>query len=378
MVLLKSLPFFLLFGFSLGGEPLIKSREGKVFSLFSVVTFPNNQCTAKSSTSATEVLGTCFSNSECNAKGGTIDGNCAAGFGTCCTFLVSDCSSTVTQNCTYIQNPTYPSSYSTTGACDYNITPLSTDICQLRLDLDTFDTTDTQAAITGPPAYDAATCVDTLVITSGSSRVYPNLCGTLTGQHIYIETGRKSTNQVLTFNVQAASTVSTWRIKVSQIECHSPMKARRDCLQWFTGTSGSVKSFNFGVGMIGTMAYTVCVRREVGICGISWRESDTTSPDPFDLDAVLTAGVGFGANTAVDAFIQIPGAECDYYSGLVLSNDCTATIASGDTSGAAVTAYGMPFELGVNMVIAVAGVGGFHLDYNQVPCGSVSPQTTLV
>ena len=44
-------------------------------------------------------------------------------------------------------------------------------------------TMDTQAAITGPPAYDAATCVDTLVITSGSSRVYPNLCGTLTGQH---------------------------------------------------------------------------------------------------------------------------------------------------------------------------------------------------
>ena len=40
------------------------------------------------------------------------------------------------------------------------------------------------------------------------------------------------------------------------------------------------------------MAYTVCVRREVGMCGISWRESDTTSPDPFDLDADLTAGVG--------------------------------------------------------------------------------------
>ena len=85
---------------------------------------------------------------------------------------VSSCSSTVTNNCTYIQNPSYPSSYSTSGSCEYNITPLSSDICQLRLDMDNMDLTDTDGA-----------CTDSFEVTSSSSRVYPTLCGTLSGQH---------------------------------------------------------------------------------------------------------------------------------------------------------------------------------------------------
>merc|ERR1719410_327922 len=119
MLFLKSLTFFAFFGFSLAEESATTNRDGKVFSLFSVVTFPNNQCTAKSSTSSTPVYGTCFSNSECTSKGGTVDGNCAAGFGVCCTFLVSTCGTTITNNCTYIQNPSYPSSYTTAGSCEY-------------------------------------------------------------------------------------------------------------------------------------------------------------------------------------------------------------------------------------------------------------------
>ena len=30
--------------------------------------------------------GTCYTASECGTKSGTSDGNCAAGFGVCCTF----------------------------------------------------------------------------------------------------------------------------------------------------------------------------------------------------------------------------------------------------------------------------------------------------
>ena len=49
------------------------------------------------------MFGTCFTSGECQDKGGTADGNCAAGFGVCCLFLISDCDGTVTQNCTYVQ-----------------------------------------------------------------------------------------------------------------------------------------------------------------------------------------------------------------------------------------------------------------------------------
>merc|ERR1712227_509836 len=113
------------------------SRHGKAFSLFSIVQFPNQQCTASSSTST---YGTCYTSSECTSKGGSSDGNCAAGFGVCCVITTSTCSTTISTNTTYIRNPNYPSSYtpSSTGSCAYTISKISDDICQLRLDFQTF------------------------------------------------------------------------------------------------------------------------------------------------------------------------------------------------------------------------------------------------
>ena len=83
--------------------------------------------------------------------------------------------STVSNNCTYIQNPGYPSAYTTSGSCQYSVTPMNSDICQLRLDLDAFDLAET--------ATPDGTCIDTFDVTTGSSRDYYALCGTLTGQH---------------------------------------------------------------------------------------------------------------------------------------------------------------------------------------------------
>lgn len=54
-------------------------------------------------------------------------------------FSTSTCGSTVTQNRSYVSNPGYPSAYTTTGTCSFSVTPLSSDICQLRLDFDNFD-----------------------------------------------------------------------------------------------------------------------------------------------------------------------------------------------------------------------------------------------
>merc|ERR1719483_782169 len=82
-----------------------KRREGKLFSLFNIVTFPNDQCTSGSSNA---IQGTCFTEDECRSKGGNADGNCASGFGVCCTFFVSASGSQITNNCTYIDNPGAP------------------------------------------------------------------------------------------------------------------------------------------------------------------------------------------------------------------------------------------------------------------------------
>ena len=38
----------------------------------------------------------------------------------------STCGDSITKNCTYIQNPSYSSVYTTSGSCAYTVTPLST------------------------------------------------------------------------------------------------------------------------------------------------------------------------------------------------------------------------------------------------------------
>merc|ERR1712242_252815 len=112
-------------------------RAGKSFSLFSIVQFPNQQCTSSSSSST---YGTCFTSSECTSKGGSADGNRAAGFGVCCVIYTTTCGSSLSTNTTYIRNPNYPSSYtpSTTGTCAFTFNKVSDDVCQLRLDFQTF------------------------------------------------------------------------------------------------------------------------------------------------------------------------------------------------------------------------------------------------
>ena len=65
--------------------------------------------------------GTCFTSSECSQKGGSQQGNCAAGFGVCCVFTLTDQSGQVNQNCTYIQNPGYPQSYTSVASVSYTI-----------------------------------------------------------------------------------------------------------------------------------------------------------------------------------------------------------------------------------------------------------------
>merc|ERR1719511_654612 len=75
------------------------SRHVKAFSLFSIVQFPNQQCTASSSTTT---FGTCYTASECASKGGSSDGNCAAGFGVCCVISTTTCGASISTNTTYI------------------------------------------------------------------------------------------------------------------------------------------------------------------------------------------------------------------------------------------------------------------------------------
>merc|ERR1719220_1583251 len=124
------------------------SRLDRQFSVFNVVTFPNSVCAANSGYN-----GTCYSSSECTAKGGTASGTCASSFGVCCVFSVS-CGSTMSQNNTYAIMSSYSTS-SDADPCIYTICKSTSDICKIRIDFDTmvlsdpFSTTTVVALIDG-------------------------------------------------------------------------------------------------------------------------------------------------------------------------------------------------------------------------------------
>jgi len=347
------------------------NRQKKIFSLFTIVHFPNDQCTAKSGTTTGAKKGTCLSSTECAANSGTVDGNCASGFGVCCVYKVSTCSSSVTYNCTYIQNPSYSSVYTTSGSCTYSVTPVSTSICQLRLDFEKFVTA---IGTTGA-------CTDSFVVTgpSNSNGAINNLCGTLTGQHLYVEQARSVTASTLAFTIGTTTTVATWNIKVSQIECSSRSRAPHDCAQYLTGPSGLVQSYNWqGAVQIQGNDYTSCVRREDGYCAIGFYPaqdgstvSSYSSIDTFQVDATAIA-----VNT--NSITGTWSATIDGY--VMISNDASGSsshssdiFAAEDTStiNTRVYSYGPLFQIvhvASSTQVAAANTG-FYLQYEQIPCG---------
>ena len=99
------------------------------------------------------------------------------------------CGSSSTENCTYFELTTAP-----TGGCSAQICRASTNICQIRLDFETF-------VITGPATLTASVnkliggtggdgtegnlvtrCLSDTFGVSNAPNI-PTLCGTLTGEH---------------------------------------------------------------------------------------------------------------------------------------------------------------------------------------------------
>merc|ERR1711981_124397 len=338
-------------------------KKAKVFSLFTVVNFPNDECTAKSDTT---MKGTCFTSSECGSKSGTSDGNCAAGFGVCCTFTVSTCGTSVTRNRTYIENPSYPTTYTTTGSCSYTVTPVNSEICQLRLDFDNLSI-----------SYGSSTglCTDSFAMTGPSGQNPLNICGVLTNQHIYIENARSTSTTTLAFTIASGG---TWKIKVSQIECSNLARGVPDCDQYMTGISGAIWSYNWPYIQLRNKDFTFCIRREFGYCGIQYTQAlPATSPDSFALD---DAGTGVNLNgrgnlaTSTQGYIAIPSAPIvSTFSGGVFAEMAANTQAYP----AAVTVDSHLFRIdhvGVNVADAATATTerGFKLDWAQIPCSQTS------
>ena len=346
------------------------NKTGRAFSLFSIVQFPNAGCTGSSSSTT---YGTCYTATECSAAGGSADGNCAAGFGVCCLITTNACGSTISANTSYIRNPNYPSSYTptSTGNCQFTINKSSSDICQLRIDFQTLSGF----------SETAGACSDKLATEGQTGKNPPTVCGTMTGYHMYTEFGTTSTDTIkLTLTYGSTTTAKTWNMLLRQISCDATWKAPTDCVQYFTGSTGTIQSYNFAGGqLLQGMYYTNCIRTESGYCGIQYKESTGQTPDTFDMFPDSTNAEASSGGCPV-SFVYIPNLSSDGISALGIPTSTESFISAscggvlgldGTAVSLALTSRAMPFIVGVfsdTTTTLTAPTTGFSLDYTQLPC----------
>lgn len=274
-----------------------EEKLAKHFSLFSVVTFGNEECTSGTSISGGATAGTCYSSTECSDKKGMASGNCASGFGVCCVFLnTAAASATITENRTRLRNTEYPSIATATTAQSivYTVSKMKDDICQIRLDFDSFiiagPSVSTEAiAAGGQLCQDSLRLATTDVPNTATLPQGPSgiLCGALTGQHLYVDLSPTTSDALtMTLGTVVSTTITpaiaarVWDIKVSQIECHATYRAPAGCQQYYMARSGKISSMNFmkvtgstpaaagqnsGVHLA-TSHIRSCIRREKHMC----------------------------------------------------------------------------------------------------------------
>ncbi|PNF30477.1 hypothetical protein B7P43_G12146, partial [Cryptotermes secundus] len=372
-----------------------------VLSLFTIVQFQNQGCAASSGDN-----GTCLTSAECSDRGGVASGPCANGYGVCCVFLAT-CGHSTKENCTYFVNQGYPGPYDGTGSCQLTINKAHPDICQFRLDFDQFN-------IAGPESVNHMCNNDQFIVAGGNPA--PPICGINNGNHMYIDAGIGNTNPVtLNFVTSGPSFPRNWKVKICQIPCNTIYRAEEGCLQYFTGVSGQIKSYNYdpGAGLqLSKQDYSVCIRMERNFCGIQYTacpdsvlgpvfseyinhcyfsnaiytniqyisvnnrtHAFTLSGNTLGQTAVSSSTGTLGPNSCNEDWLIIP---CTTNTGRTELTTCVDRICGGtfnteiSTTPATVISTVKPFRLTVhtNNVEAPSDVGnrGFCLNYVQQPC----------
>ncbi|XP_045461940.1 uncharacterized protein LOC123672031 [Harmonia axyridis] len=236
---------------------------------------------------------------ECSQRGGTADGTCAAGYGTCCAFLQS-CGTFVRENRTLFVNNNYPDAYDGIGTCQITMQKINSDICQYRLDFDEF--------LLAGPETENHICENDQLIIAGAPGSVPIICGMNRGNHIYVDAGTDPQNSmVLSVVTNGESFNRTWKIRISQIPCSSNYKADEGCLQYFSSVSGQITSFNYDPTeglQLSNQNYGICIRQDRNFCGVQY----TQCPDP-DNDPIQSFTLSGNSNSNVPAMVGSTGSS---------------------------------------------------------------------
>ncbi|XP_063597976.1 uncharacterized protein LOC134774584 isoform X1 [Penaeus indicus] len=285
-----------------------------------------------------EEFGICLPLAHCANTGGVPAGTCARGFGVCC-IAQRTCGESTSYTHTNFVNPGYYDSDTGSGACTLTVNHANKNICQIRLDFLELEL--------AQPDTDGNCNIDFLAVTGGASTV-PTICGSNSGQHMYIDVDPTCGALKVTVDRSPAPLASRWwNIKVTQIPCDSEARAPTGCLQYYTETSGYVKSFNFDSynsfnysenSQIAQQNYGVCIKAGEGYCGIMWERMTvfgfTVSGNlpVISPSLVGTAAASSTGATCTTDYVIIPGGvdnnqnSEDRFCGLGFPDSVTSTM----------------------------------------------------
>jgi len=214
--------------------------------------------------------GHCRAEDTCATLGGIVDGNCAPGFGICCTKALR-CGASSLLNNTWFSNSNYPNLSSNSDLCTHSITKMH-NVVQIRIEFHSFE-------LPGPDA--AGHCSSDSFTAEGANPDFraPRLCGKNNGQHIILPVDQVQIGAAITLRFTlSGQSAAKWLIKAIQIEKHSVVRAPPGCLQYHYGpASGHISSFNFdneqgvGLGSIQGLRYSICFREEANFCSIRFQ-----------------------------------------------------------------------------------------------------------
>jgi len=292
--------FFAVFSWEWGlisAEDVAADRTQKHFSLFSVVTFKNEECTSLSTITGSEARkGTCYTTTECTDKSGLTSGNCASGFGVCCVFINNAAvSATISENRTLLRNAEYPSYTTATASTTiaYTINKMNADICQIRLDFEDFiiaGPANSGESIGGTTTTTHCTNDYFTLLPTSSTGLWPTMCGAMHNEHLYVELGTASTDTVVATIVTGTTPVPAtakrlWDIQVTQIPCYANYRAPHGCQRYFMSDYGKIISLNFykvsgstpaanaqnsGIELSNQNLNT-CIRQSKGMCCVEYQ-----------------------------------------------------------------------------------------------------------
>lgn len=322
---------FICMGLSNCAEQSDEQRKAR-FSIFQIIKFENAPCKGGTRN------GTCFTSAECESAGGTEDGDCADGFGVCCTTVLTEGGST-SLNQSYIVMAS--SATVAAGGMSYKICPSSSDVCRIRFDFTTFTlaqpVTEANvyelAAVAATDIAHAASlgdCMeDQFSITSPNGGT-PVICGGNAGQHMIVDSDGTSCSQV-NFGIGSAVVTRQWDIMVTQYKCGEEAGGPSGCLQWHMTATGKIRSFNFPdqadgavvadtTSHLSNQAYNICIRKPATanrICYIPCTNIAGTAAAPLVQAAFgisISADAGNAANAAqgtdcASDYIRIIGAD---------------------------------------------------------------------